>query len=77
MARDGLGQFSPGLHLNETLDQVRGLMKSLPLAAQMLRALGRLPAISALNSRYPGRPAQARVTVGAWDFAMKRLVESV
>lgn len=77
MARDGLGQFTPELHLSETLDQVRGLMKTLPLAARMLRALGRLPAISALSSRYPGRPAQARVTVGAWDFAMKRLVESV
>ncbi|MBT6179518.1 MAG: FAD-dependent oxidoreductase [Deltaproteobacteria bacterium] len=77
MARSGLGQFTPELDLSETLDQVRGLMKTLPLAARMVRVLGRLPAISALNSRYPGRPAQARVTVGAWDFAMKRLVESV
>lgn len=77
LARSALGQFTPSVVPGETLEQLRGLMNTLPLAARMLKVLGRFPAIYALASRYPGRPAQGRVTVGAWDYAMKRLVESV
>jgi flavin-dependent dehydrogenase len=77
MARDGLGQFKPTLAPGEAIDQLRGLMKTLPLAAKLVRVLGRIPAIYTLAANYPGRPAQSRVTVSAWDYAMSRLVESV
>ena len=77
MARGGLGQFRPGLEIGEAKEQLLGLMKTRPLAAKLVKVLGRIPAIFALAARFPGRPAQSRITVGAWDYAMSRLIDSV
>ena len=77
MARGGLGQFKPGLEIGEAKEQLLGLIKTRPLAAKLVKVLGRVPAIFALAARFPGRPAQSRITVGAWDYAMSRLIDSV
>lgn len=76
MATDALAQKSPGVHPRETAGQLKGLVKALPLASQLLKVLGRMPAMYALAARYPGSPAQSKVTVGAWEYAMTQLVDS-
>ncbi len=77
ITRDALAMVRPSIRLDELLAQAKGVLRRPRLAARLASVLGRMPAIYSVAATYPVVSAASHISLPAYDYAMRSLVDSV